>query len=438
MAKTRSAKRDVDSYTIKGTNLIVKVGDSVLMHPPDTSKLPYVARVEKIENDNRNSVNVRIRWYYRPEDSIGGRRQFHGTNELFLSDHYDVQSAHTIEGKCVVHPFDDYIKLAKVGSEDYFCRFEYMAATGTFTPDSVAVYCKCEMPYNPDAFMMQCERCQDWYHLACIGMTAEEANKLEHYVCSECSSDDDLNKSLPPSSVSPTIHDKEKLDAKTLPRDGIAPAIEEPCDNLHGDQVSKALECVTPGMDPLSLPVNNVESVNVEGVQVDAAGEEEKTDKERVDDEHKSIEDQGHGEEPILGHGDGQVPTNDIIELQKNDTKMTNPESMERKRKQPMETTMMNHHNAENLEEMGGPIKQAPAELDGSTHTTVNNVEAQVDSAKRVMDVLNNMDGLEAGSSLWCNAVYLLEDPVKRVMFLRMKHDASRLAWINFRCQKDK
>ncbi|OIV92428.1 hypothetical protein TanjilG_25158 [Lupinus angustifolius] len=162
MAKTRSGKKDIDSYTIKGTNVIVRVGDSVLMHPPQSSKLPYVARVDKIEHDNRNSVNVRIRWYYRPEDSLGGRRIFHGTNELFLSDHHDVQSADTIEGKCIVHPFDDYIKLEKAGSDDYFCRFEYMATAGTFTPDSVAVYCICELPYNPDIFMMQCERCQDW------------------------------------------------------------------------------------------------------------------------------------------------------------------------------------------------------------------------------------------------------------------------------------
>ena len=49
------------------------------------------------------------------EESIGGRRQFHGAKELFLSDHYDVQSAHTIEGKCIVHSFKNYTKLENVG-----------------------------------------------------------------------------------------------------------------------------------------------------------------------------------------------------------------------------------------------------------------------------------------------------------------------------------
>jgi len=26
-------------------------------------------------------------------------------------------------------------------------------------------YCKCEMPYNPDDLMVQCEGCKDWYFL---------------------------------------------------------------------------------------------------------------------------------------------------------------------------------------------------------------------------------------------------------------------------------
>lgn len=142
MAKPRpSSKRTLDSYTIKGSNKTIKPGDSVLMRAPDASKAPYVAKVEAIESDRRGAhVKVRVRWYYRPEESIGGRRRFHGAKELFLSDHYDVQSADTIEGKCTVHSFKNYTKLDTVGSEDYFCRFEYKSATGSFVPDRIAVY----------------------------------------------------------------------------------------------------------------------------------------------------------------------------------------------------------------------------------------------------------------------------------------------------------
>ncbi|KAI3894266.1 hypothetical protein MKW92_028656 [Papaver armeniacum] len=214
MAKTRPGKRDLDSYTIKGTNKVVKAGDCVLMRPSDTDKAPYVAKVEKIEADNRNNVKVKVRWYYRPEESIGGRRQFHGAKELFLSDHFDVQSAHTIEGKCTVHSFKNYTKLENVGTEDYFCRFEYKASTGGFTPDRVAVYCKCEMPYNPDDLMVQCEDARignlfdTLFHPSCMGMTIEQAKKLERFLCADCSSEDEVKRSPNKFPVSPSAETK--------------------------------------------------------------------------------------------------------------------------------------------------------------------------------------------------------------------------------------
>lgn len=120
--------------------VVCSAGDCVLMRS-DSSKDPYIARVESIESGSRAGANVRlhVRWYYRPEESIGGRRQFHGSKELFLSDHFDNQSADTIEGKCKVHTFKNYVKLDAVGEHDFFCRFEYNSKTGAFNPDRVAV-----------------------------------------------------------------------------------------------------------------------------------------------------------------------------------------------------------------------------------------------------------------------------------------------------------
>lgn len=187
MAKARSARRNLDSYKVKSINKVVRVGDCVLMRPTEPSKPSYVAKLEKIESDSRGTnVKVQVRWYYRPEESIGGRRQFHGSKEVFLSDHFDFQSADTIEGKCVVHSFKGYTKLQAVGNQDFFCRFEYNSTTGAFNPDRVAVYCKCEMPYNPDDLMVQCEACSEWFHPPCIGMSIEEAKKIEHFFCENC------------------------------------------------------------------------------------------------------------------------------------------------------------------------------------------------------------------------------------------------------------
>ncbi|XP_051147170.1 chromatin remodeling protein SHL-like isoform X3 [Andrographis paniculata] len=161
------------------------------MRPADSSNPSYVARVEKIEAGSRGTnVRIHVRWYYRPEESIGGRRPFHGSKELFLSDHFDVQSADTIEGKCTVHSFKNYAKLDAVENDDFFCRFEYNSISGAFNPDRVAVYCKCEMPHNPDELMVQCEGCTDWFHPTCMDITPEEAESLDHFYCHTCSSED--------------------------------------------------------------------------------------------------------------------------------------------------------------------------------------------------------------------------------------------------------
>lgn len=212
MAKPKTPKKLVDSYTIKGTSKVVQVGDTVLMRNEESDTLPYVGRVEKMWADGRNSVKVEVRWYYRPEESKGGRRQFHGSKELFLSDHIDIQSADTIEGKCTVHTFKSYTKLENVEADDYFCRFEYKASTGEFSPDRVAVYCKCEMPYNPDDLMVQCEECKDWFHPSCIDLALEQVRKLEHFFCSDCASEANGDRKI--SSNGRDMHVDSKVETK--------------------------------------------------------------------------------------------------------------------------------------------------------------------------------------------------------------------------------
>lgn len=189
MRRGKPSRRVVDSYNIKGTNHFVRVNDTVLMRNQDRGKPPYVARIEKMWVDGRNHVKVEARWYYRPEESICGRRQFHGAKEVFLSDHVDVQSADTIEGSCFVHTFKRYTQLSTVAPEDYFCRFEYKAATGAFVPNEVAIYCTCEMPYNPDDLMEQCQNCKDWFHPSCLGQSIEQVKNLEHFYCKDCSNE---------------------------------------------------------------------------------------------------------------------------------------------------------------------------------------------------------------------------------------------------------
>ncbi|KAK1353440.1 Chromatin remodeling protein EBS [Heracleum sosnowskyi] len=188
MSNIRRRKRNPEFYKISGSGEIVRAGDCVLIKPSQPDKRPSVALVDKLETDMEGDLMVKLRWYYRPEEASFGRRQFHGAKELLLSDHYETQSANTMEGKCIVHSFLDYTKLENIGAGDYYSRFEYKVGTKEVTPSRVPVYCKCEMPYNPDCLMMQCDGCKKWFHPGCVKMTTAQALQLSNYMCDECSS----------------------------------------------------------------------------------------------------------------------------------------------------------------------------------------------------------------------------------------------------------
>ncbi|XP_071698906.1 chromatin remodeling protein EBS-like [Rutidosis leptorrhynchoides] len=189
MASTRSGRRDLESYSINGTEKIIRRGDCVLMQPEDLDDPLYVARVVKLEKDRDENVNVYVRWYYRPEDSKVGRRNFHGEKELLLSDHYDWQSAYAIVGKCVVHSLTSYKALKIIKEEDYFSRFEYRPFVSKglgMSPKNVDVYCRCGLPYNPDENMVGCDGCGDWFHFTCVDLTYEEAINRKNFFCPSC------------------------------------------------------------------------------------------------------------------------------------------------------------------------------------------------------------------------------------------------------------
>lgn len=45
-------------------------------------------------------------------------------------------------------------------------------------------YCLCRQPY--EGFMIGCDGCEEWYHGACIGLSQEQAQKFDKYVCVRC------------------------------------------------------------------------------------------------------------------------------------------------------------------------------------------------------------------------------------------------------------
>ncbi|KXS19869.1 PLU-1-domain-containing protein [Gonapodya prolifera JEL478] len=52
--------------------------------------------------------------------------------------------------------------------------------------DPNAVYCVCRGAAGPDEEMVGCDRCGEWYHFQCMGLTAEKVASLPSWICPPC------------------------------------------------------------------------------------------------------------------------------------------------------------------------------------------------------------------------------------------------------------
>ncbi|KAL1924863.1 uncharacterized protein VTP21DRAFT_4517 [Calcarisporiella thermophila] len=67
------------------------------------------------------------------------------------------------------------------------------------------VYCMCRMPES--GVMVQCEACQEWYHIVCVKVSRKEAKTQERYVCPIC----DPTITIPRQGKRPALRDLEAL-----------------------------------------------------------------------------------------------------------------------------------------------------------------------------------------------------------------------------------
>jgi hypothetical protein len=47
------------------------------------------------------------------------------------------------------------------------------------------LHCTCRKPDNCK-LMIQCDTCEEWFHGRCVGLTQDEADRLDHYFCPSC------------------------------------------------------------------------------------------------------------------------------------------------------------------------------------------------------------------------------------------------------------
>ncbi|XP_055979881.1 lysine-specific demethylase 7A [Sorex fumeus] len=53
-------------------------------------------------------------------------------------------------------------------------------------PPPPPVYCVCRQPYDVSRFMIECDRCKDWFHGSCVGVEEHHAVDIDLYHCPNC------------------------------------------------------------------------------------------------------------------------------------------------------------------------------------------------------------------------------------------------------------
>ncbi|KAH7025381.1 hypothetical protein B0J12DRAFT_585311 [Macrophomina phaseolina] len=156
-------------------NETFRLGDTVFVKPDDSeavdAPLPnWVAKVLEVRAASEAHVFLRVFWMYRPEDIPGGRRPYHGRNEVIASNTMQVIDALTVNGKASVRHWTEDDNDEILDGDQLFWRqtFDCPSGTGTGVLSSLRKHCIDEAPFNPDTLLVHCDSCGLWLHGECL------------------------------------------------------------------------------------------------------------------------------------------------------------------------------------------------------------------------------------------------------------------------------
>ncbi|XP_071129486.1 trinucleotide repeat-containing gene 18 protein-like isoform X5 [Mytilus edulis] len=123
------AKKEFYREIVRGKEEI-KVGDCAVFLSTGRPHLPYIGRIDSMWESWGGQMTVKVKWFYHPEETRGGKKLQDMKRALFQSPHFDENDVQTISHKCDVISYTDYRrgKCDKLES----CDVYYLA--GTYEP----------------------------------------------------------------------------------------------------------------------------------------------------------------------------------------------------------------------------------------------------------------------------------------------------------------
>lgn len=115
-----------------------RLGDTVWVKPDDSETVDaplqnWVAKVLEVRAASEAHVFLRIFWMYRPEDIPGGRRPYHGKNEVIASNTMQVIDALTVNGKANMRHWTEDDNDEVLDADQLFWRQTFDCPDGSGT-----------------------------------------------------------------------------------------------------------------------------------------------------------------------------------------------------------------------------------------------------------------------------------------------------------------
>ncbi|XP_060605200.1 uncharacterized protein LOC132757782 isoform X3 [Ruditapes philippinarum] len=110
----------------------LSVGECAVFLSTGRPNLPYVGRIESFWEGWGGQMVVKVKWFYHPEETKGGKRLQNMKGALFRSDHEDENDVQTISHKCEVISYAEYRRRIDVISHEDTDDVYYLA--GSYEP----------------------------------------------------------------------------------------------------------------------------------------------------------------------------------------------------------------------------------------------------------------------------------------------------------------
>ncbi|CAG8951297.1 hypothetical protein HYFRA_00008047 [Hymenoscyphus fraxineus] len=163
--------------------------------PPEDAKPDaktfWVAKILQVRAASPQHVYALISWLYWPEelpppakrssDQVspkGGKRKYHGAQELVASNYLDILDVLTFAGKADVVEWDEAGDYIPAGERKYYWRQTFCRQTQALS--KIREHCVCLGPCTPEIQMYICDNpdCKLWLHKICmLEYTLSEALK---------------------------------------------------------------------------------------------------------------------------------------------------------------------------------------------------------------------------------------------------------------------